>query len=166
MLHKILVGLIYACTCFAGCFGRLGLVVPNTFESHPLVCPADTIWTCDTPGAFVSTKNTTFKSHLFYEGYISCPEAEVVIVTTGLASLNAVLTTQMLLDLYNDISLIITWGIAGGIDPDLHIGDVNIATFWAQHSLWNWQRGIRDIMISIVLDTHLFDFLCDFECNT
>ena len=121
---------------------RLGLVVPNTFESHPLVCPGNTIWECDTPGLFVSTNNITHKSHIFYEGYIVCEEASVVVVTTGLATLNAVLTTQLLLDYYDDITLIITWGIAGGIDPALHIGDVNIAQDWVVYNLWNWQRGM------------------------
>ena len=52
-----LIYLFVSCWCTLATFGRLGLVVPNTFESHPLVCPEDTTWECDTPGAFVSTKN-------------------------------------------------------------------------------------------------------------
>ena len=98
---------------------RIGLVVPNTYESHQLTCPEESIYECAIEGAFIETNVFDLGNHRFYEGYINCTNAKITITTSGLATVNAALTTQLLIDIYrNDddpIDFIITYGIAGGI---------------------------------------------------
>ena len=56
----------------------------------------------------------------------------VVLFSTGVGMVNAAMTTQLALDTFN-ISNIVLSGIAGGADPKLHIGDVVVASKWAQY---------------------------------
>ncbi|TVU16921.1 hypothetical protein EJB05_32925 [Eragrostis curvula] len=66
-------------------------------------------------------------------------EQKVIIVMTGLGMLNAGVTTQLLLTLF-DVKGIVHFGIAGNADPDRQIGDVVVPRYWAHTGLWNWQR--------------------------
>lgn len=54
----------------------------------------------------------------------------VVIVLSGVSMTNAVMTTQMMINHFNLKGLVFS-GIAGGVNPDLHVGDVVIARQWA-----------------------------------
>ena len=62
----------------------------------------------------------------------------VVIVLSGVSIVNAAMTTQVLLDHF-PIDRLIMSGIAGGIDPENHVGDVLIPASWAQplEVYWN-----------------------------
>ncbi|KAH6757640.1 hypothetical protein C2S51_038788 [Perilla frutescens var. frutescens] len=66
-------------------------------------------------------------------------DERVVLVMTGLAMLNAGVTTQLLLSLFN-IKAVVHYGIAGNADTSLNIGDVTIPKYWSHTALWNWQR--------------------------
>ena len=56
----------------------------------------------------------------------------VVLFLSGISMVNATMTTQLALDHFN-ISHIVFSGIAGGVNPDLHIGDVVVAERWGQY---------------------------------
>lgn len=57
---------------------------------------------------------------------------EVVVFLSGVSMVNAAMTTQLLLDHF-DVSHIVYSGIAGGVNPDLHIGDVTVPAQWGQY---------------------------------
>ena len=56
-----------------------------------------------------------------------------VFFLTGMSLVNAALTTQMALDRFHVRAVFFT-GIAGGVDPGLHAGDVVIPARWHYHS--------------------------------
>ena len=56
----------------------------------------------------------------------------VVLFPSGISVVNAAMTVQLALDRFR-IDRILFSGIAGGVDPDLDIGDVVIADRWGQY---------------------------------
>ncbi|XP_076889791.1 bark storage protein A-like [Bidens hawaiensis] len=62
-----------------------------------------------------------------------------ILVMTRLSMLNAGITTQLLLSLFN-VKGVLHFGIAGNANSELEIGDVVIPKFWAHTCLWSWQR--------------------------
>ncbi|WP_084032846.1 5'-methylthioadenosine/S-adenosylhomocysteine nucleosidase [Chelativorans sp. J32] len=57
---------------------------------------------------------------------------DVVMYLSGVSMVNAAMTTQSALDRFV-VTAVIFSGIAGGVDPALHIGDVVIAGQWGQY---------------------------------
>lgn len=57
---------------------------------------------------------------------------QVVLLLSGISMVNATMTAQLVLDRF-DITAIVVSGIAAGIDPSLHIGDVVVAQRWGQY---------------------------------
>ena len=57
---------------------------------------------------------------------------DVVLFLSGISMVNAAMNTQVALDRFSITSVIFS-GIAGGVDPTLHIGDVVIADQWGQY---------------------------------
>ena len=57
---------------------------------------------------------------------------DVVLFLSGISMVNAAMTTQLALDHF-EIEGIVFSGIAGGVDPDLAIGDVVVAENWGQY---------------------------------
>jgi adenosylhomocysteine nucleosidase len=57
---------------------------------------------------------------------------DVVLFLSGVSMVNAAMNTQIALDRFS-LSGIVFSGIAGGVDPALHIGDVVIAERWGQY---------------------------------
>ncbi len=55
----------------------------------------------------------------------------VVLMMSGVSMVNAAMNTQLLLDHFH-ISAIVFSGIAGGVDPSLHVGDVVVPEDWVQ----------------------------------
>jgi len=66
----------------------------------------------------------------YYEGEIE--GHRVVLVKAGVGKVNAALTAQVMIDRFGVGSIVFT-GIAGGINPDLHVGDVVISDRVIQH---------------------------------
>lgn len=56
----------------------------------------------------------------------------VVLFLSGISMTNAAMTTQLALDRFR-ISHIVFSGIAGGVNPELRIGDVTVAQRWGQY---------------------------------
>ena len=56
-----------------------------------------------------------------------------VFFLTGMSLVNAAMNTQLALDHFHPAAVFFT-GIAGGIDPDLHPGDVVVPARWHYHS--------------------------------
>jgi adenosylhomocysteine nucleosidase len=56
----------------------------------------------------------------------------VVLFLSGVSMVNAAMTTQLALDHFN-IDRIVFSGIAGGVDPDLTIGDVVVPDQWSEY---------------------------------
>ncbi|MGD0584345.1 MAG: 5'-methylthioadenosine/S-adenosylhomocysteine nucleosidase [Oryzomonas sp.] len=61
---------------------------------------------------------------------------DVVLLQSGFSMVNAAMTTQALLDRFN-ITGIVFSGIAGGVNPGLHVGDVSVPAQWG-----NYQENI------------------------
>ncbi len=56
----------------------------------------------------------------------------VIILLSGYSIINAAMTTQVLLDRYT-ITQIVFSGIAGGVNPELKVGDVTIPAQWGNY---------------------------------
>ena len=56
----------------------------------------------------------------------------VVLFLSGVSMVNASMNTQLALDRFN-INAIVFSGIAGGVNPGLHIGDVAVPAQWGQY---------------------------------
>ena len=67
----------------------------------------------------------------------------VVLFLSGISVVNAAMTVQLALDHF-EIDRIIFSGIAGGVDPSLHIGDVVIADRWGQYLEMLYAREVGD----------------------
>jgi len=67
----------------------------------------------------------------------------VVLAQSGVSMVNAAMSAQSLLDRF-EITAIIFTGIAGGVNPDLHIGDVVIPAEWMQYQESHFARQDGD----------------------
>ena len=68
---------------------------------------------------------------------------EVVLFLSGISIVNAAMTVQLALDRFN-IEQIVFSGIAGGVDPELNLGDVVIADRWGQYLESLYARKTED----------------------
>jgi len=68
---------------------------------------------------------------------------EVVLVLSGVSMVNAAMTTQTVLDHF-EIDGIIFSGIAGGVNPNLNIGDVVVPARWGQYQEQTFARETVD----------------------
>ena len=68
---------------------------------------------------------------------------DVVLLLSGISTVNAAMTVQLALDHFN-IKQVIFSGIAGGTDPELAIGDVVIADQWGQYLEMVYARKVED----------------------
>ena len=57
---------------------------------------------------------------------------DVVLLLSGFSMVNAAMTTQALLDRY-DIRGIVFSGVAGGVNPSRHVGDVTVPAQWGNY---------------------------------
>lgn len=68
----------------------------------------------------------------------------VVIVLSGVSMINAAMTTQALLDHFR-IERLVMSGIAGGVNPAHHVGDVTVPERWAMPMEVYWNDGTAPI---------------------
>ena len=57
---------------------------------------------------------------------------QVVLFLCGVSMVNAAMNTQLVLDRFDVVGIVVS-GIAGGVDPSLHVGDVTVAQRWGQY---------------------------------
>jgi adenosylhomocysteine nucleosidase len=74
------------------------------------------------------TRTQVINGRTHYIGTIA--GRDVVLLLSGISMVNAAMTTQAMLDRFT-ISHIVFSGIAGGVNPDLRIGDVTVPARWA-----------------------------------
>ena len=67
-------------------------------------------------------------------------EQNVVIARTGVGKVNAAMTATLVIEHFRPSQVIFT-GVAGGLNPDLQIGDIVIAQKTAQHDLGRLKSG-------------------------
>lgn len=67
----------------------------------------------------------------------------VVLAQSGVSMVNAAMSAQSLLDRF-EIKAILFTGIAGGVNPDLHVGDVVIPAEWMQYQESRYARQVGD----------------------
>ncbi|TKY44613.1 Bark storage protein A [Spatholobus suberectus] len=108
----------------------IGIVVPNAFELEPLLRSPSFVPHHKFPYFDFARKH-------FCIGVLE--KKRVIVVMCGLGMLNAGLSTQLLLTLF-DVEGVLHYGIAGNANPKLPIGDVTIPQYWAHTGLWHWQR--------------------------
>ncbi len=72
------------------------------------------------------------KNVIFYKGKIE--GKEIVLVLCGIGKVNAAIHTTLLINNF-DIRKIVVTGVAGGIDPELEIGDFVISKDLIQHDV-------------------------------
>ncbi|XHR29217.1 MAG: 5'-methylthioadenosine/S-adenosylhomocysteine nucleosidase [Chthoniobacteraceae bacterium] len=68
---------------------------------------------------------------------------DVVLLLSGISMVNAAMTTQSLLDRFA-VRQIIFSGIAGGVNPGLHVGDVTVPADWGQYQEQVFARKTAD----------------------
>ncbi|MGY4831418.1 5'-methylthioadenosine/S-adenosylhomocysteine nucleosidase [Sphaerotilaceae bacterium SBD11-9] len=110
--------------CLSDCTPRIGLVSAFGAEADILLAQttAKRVWTIN--GKRFTTG--TLRGH------------RVVIVLSGVSMINATLTTQQLIDHFR-IERLVMSGIAGGVNPAHHVGDVTVPDRWAMpmEVYWN-----------------------------
>ena len=73
---------------------------------------------------------TVIQGRTFYVGKMG--GMDVVVTLSGMSMVNAAMTTEIALREFNPVAIINT-GIAGGVSPELSIGDVVIPEQWAEY---------------------------------
>jgi adenosylhomocysteine nucleosidase len=80
--------------------------------------------------AMSDRKDYTVNGTVFATGTIE--GKPVVLFLTGVSMVNAAMTSQLALDHFTVESIVFS-GIAGGVDPERHIGDVIVPAQWGQY---------------------------------
>ena len=115
--------------CLTECTSRLGIV--SAFGNEADILLAQT-----------TNKNQyTINGNTFTTGLLK--GNRIVIVLTGVSVENASMLTQLMIDHFNVHHLLLS-GIAGGVSPENHIGDVVIPDKWALplEVYWNGDSNV------------------------
>jgi adenosylhomocysteine nucleosidase len=115
--------------CLTECSPRFGIVSAFGAEADILLANAS------------GTHQYVINGNTFTTGVLS--GNRVVIVLTGVSIENAAMLTQIMIDHFNVDHLLLS-GIAGGVDPANHIGDVIIPDKWAfpLETYWNGDSNV------------------------
>lgn len=113
-----------AAHCLSDCTPRIGIVSAFGAEADLLLARLQ------------HPKTWTITGKRFTTGELE--GHRVVVVLSGVSIVNATLTTQQLLDHFR-IDRLIMSGIAGGVNPANHVGDVTVPDRWAMplETFWN-----------------------------
>ncbi|WP_026485564.1 5'-methylthioadenosine/adenosylhomocysteine nucleosidase [Caldanaerobius polysaccharolyticus] len=76
----------------------------------------------------------------FYQGKLE--DKDVVVVRCGVGKVNAAICTQLLIDQFN-VSAVINTGVAGGLMPELEVGDVVVSSELMEHDMDVTALGFR-----------------------
>ena len=110
--------------CLTDCTPRIGIVSAFGAEADILIARTRT------------PRTHTINGKRFTTGTLR--GNRVVIVLSGVSMVNATMVTQQLLDHFR-IERLVMSGIAGGVDPANHVGDVTVPDRWAMpmEVFWN-----------------------------
>jgi adenosylhomocysteine nucleosidase len=114
-----------ASRCLSDCTPRIGIV--SAFGAEADLIVAETR----------SRRSVTIAGQRFTTGVLR--GNRVVIVLSGVSMVNAALTTQRIVDHFR-IERLVMSGIAGGIDPSRHVGDVVVPESWAMPMEVYWHQ--------------------------
>jgi adenosylhomocysteine nucleosidase len=116
-------------SCITECIPRFGIV--SAFGAEADILLANTL----------NRRQYLVNGNTFTTGFLK--GNRVVIVLTGISVANAAMLTQLMADHFNVHHLLLS-GIAGGIDPANHIGDVVIPDKWAfpLENYWNGDSNV------------------------
>jgi adenosylhomocysteine nucleosidase len=115
----------------------LSLAVASTANAAPvaetprtaILCAYEPEWEALLP-VLQDRHEAIYSGIRFVSGRIG--NRDVVVVETGISMVNAAMAAQLTLDHYAIANLIVM-GIAGGVDPTLHIGDVAVPEQWSEY---------------------------------
>jgi adenosylhomocysteine nucleosidase len=102
--------------CLTECSPRIGIVSAFGAEADILLAEA------------TGTRTYSINGNTFTTGVLG--GVPVVIVLSGVSIVNAAMITQLMLDHFGVTHLLMS-GIAGGLDPNNHVGDVLVPERWA-----------------------------------
>ncbi|MFC7062431.1 5'-methylthioadenosine/adenosylhomocysteine nucleosidase [Halobacillus seohaensis] len=101
----------------------------------------------------MDVENTKEKGKLtFYEGELK--GQPIVLVQSGIGKVNASVAAQILVSEF-DVDLLVNSGVAGGIHPDLGLGDIVISTETVHHDMDETAKGYEPGQIPY-MDTKFF----------
>jgi adenosylhomocysteine nucleosidase len=113
----------------------LALAAPVHAADAPDATPRTLLLTAFPPefaaleGAVEAAQKVSINGHLFLSGTLA--GHPVLLAESGVSMVNAASTTQLALDRFR-VRRVVFSGIAGGVDPALHIGDVAVPERWVQ----------------------------------
>lgn len=87
------------------------------------------------------TDTEVITGHTFATGELA--GQDVVLLLSGVSMENAAMSTQAVIDHYN-VKRIVFSGIAGGVNPALHIGDVAVPAKWGLYQKQLFARADKD----------------------
>lgn len=103
---------------FAAAEGRIAIM--SAFEPE---------WTA-LQNNLAEARTETINGNRFVTGTLE--GRDVVLVLSGISMVNAAMTTQLMLERF-EVEAVVFSGIAGGVDPDLSVGDVVVAARWGNY---------------------------------
>jgi len=109
-----------------------GLMAAETLDTTPRIAVMSAFapeWVA-LQEVLTDRKDYTVNGTVFATGEIE--GKPVVLFLTGVSMVNAAMTSQLALDRFNVESIVFS-GIAGGVDPERHIGDVIVPAQWGQY---------------------------------
>lgn len=117
--------------CLSDCTPRIGIVSAFGAEADILVAQT------------TARKTHVVNGNRFTTGLLR--GNRVVIVLSGVSMINATMVTQLMLDHFKVERLVMS-GIAGGVNPALHVGDVTVPDRWimSMEVYWNKDSGVPD----------------------
>lgn len=114
--------------CLTDCSPRIGVVSAFGAEADLLVAQTR------------QRKTHVINGNRFTTGVLR--GNRVVIVLSGVSMINSVMVTQLLLDHFR-IERLVMSGIAGGLNPALHVGDVTIPDRWLMSMEVYWSHNAQ-----------------------
>jgi adenosylhomocysteine nucleosidase len=112
-------------TCPPDCAPRIGIVSAFGQEADILVAQTQ------------DRRTVVINGNRFTTGTLR--GNRVVIVLSGVSMINSAMVTQLMLDRFRVERLVMS-GIAGGLDPARHVGDVTVPERWAMPMEVYWNR--------------------------
>lgn len=124
-MRRLLILVLLQLACFATPAGAAEdmtprIVVMSAFKPELTALEAAT----------TDKRRATYASTVFTIGMLE--GKPVALLLSGVSMVNAAMNTQLALDHFN-VRAIVFSGIAGGVDPNLDVGDVVVADRWAQY---------------------------------